>query len=117
MFDRRSWDVWRPFSPPRPVYVDIDRVLPADGVPAGKPVSDRVRKAGLRLAGRMAAEQRAWYRLVDGRWVASLQVPVPDGAGWIFLDFIASADAISPREDGTVLPERPSNQWGQPRRY
>ncbi|MEU0500956.1 hypothetical protein [Nocardia sp. NPDC005998] len=117
MFDRRQWSVWRPFSPPRPVYVDIDRVLSSDGVPSARDVSATVRKYGLVLSGQMPATQRAWHRLVDGRWIASIEVPVETGGQWIFLDLIAPADAVSPRDDPVAFPERPSNQWGQPKRY
>jgi len=116
MFDNRRWHVWRPFSPPRPVYVDVDRVLSAD-LPDSRAVPSGVRKHGLVLRGRMPAEQRAWYRLIDGRWIASLQLPVQDGDGWIYLDMIVPADAVAPRDDGTTFPTRPSDQWGQPRRY
>ncbi len=116
MFDNRHRDVWRPYSPLLPIYVDIDRVLPPDGSPT-RDVSARVKKYGLVLSGRMAARQRAWHRLVDGRWVASIEVPVETNGQWIYLDFIAPADAVAPREGGDTMPERPSNQWGQPKRY
>ncbi|MGW4370265.1 hypothetical protein ACWEKT_31930 [Nocardia takedensis] len=113
MFDRRrGWDVWRPFSPMRPVYVDIDRVLPAaDPDPA---VPRRVAEHGLRLSGRMPGLLRAWHRLSTGGWIASVEVPVRTGDHWVFLDFVTSADAVTPREDDIEFPQRPTNQWGRP---
>ncbi|MFI2478689.1 hypothetical protein [Nocardia xishanensis] len=52
----------------------------------------------------MPGELRAWYRLDDGRWIASLHVPVQTGDKWIFLDFIAPAEAVAAREDGVSFP-------------
>ncbi|MET7773155.1 hypothetical protein [Nocardia sp. NPDC005366] len=116
MFDNRHWDVWRPYSPPIPIYVDIDRVLPTDEPPQ-REVSARVAKYGLDLSGRMPARQRAWHRLTDGRWIASVEVPVETDGQWMFLDFIASAEAVALREESDTMPDRPSNRWGQPKRF
>ncbi|MGW4371533.1 hypothetical protein ACWEKT_38460 [Nocardia takedensis] len=114
MFDkRRGWDVWRPYSPPRPVYVDVDTVLPAS-VP-DRQVSRRVAENGLRLGGRMPGLLRAWHRLSSGAWVASVEVPVQTGERWVFLDFVTPAQAVTVREDDIGFPTRPTNQWGQPR--
>lgn len=115
MFDNRHRDVWRPYSPPIPIYVDIDIVLPTDS--PRRDISPRIAKYGLDLSGRMPARQRAWHRLADGRWIASIEVPVETGGQWVFLDFIASSEAVAPREDGEALPDRPSNHWGQPKRF
>ena len=108
MFDRR---LCRTFVPPRPIYVDIDVVLPADDEQADAPAV--IRKLGLRLHGTMQAEQKSWHRLSDGRWVAAVHVPVDCGdRGWIFLDLVVPAAAISPRADEAHYPPRVKNHWG-----
>ncbi|KAA0020088.1 hypothetical protein [Antrihabitans cavernicola] len=110
MFDRR---LTRTFKPLRPVYVDMDQVLPIGGGERVVAVPAVVRKLGLRLHGTMPAEQKAWHRLTDGRWVAAVHVPVECGdRGWIFVDLVVPAEAISPRECFVDLPSRPTNHWG-----
>lgn len=82
---------------PNPVIVEMNRALPlAKNAQRPDWLPLRVLAGGLRLEATMPGKLHAWARLVDGQWLACIEIRVINGDGKTGLDMWlwVTADAV-----------------------
>ncbi|WP_336882771.1 hypothetical protein [Rhodococcus globerulus] len=102
--DFTGWQEPWPLTPtlhqlaePRPVIVEMNRALPlAKNAQRPDRLPLRVLAGGLRLEATMPGKLHAWARLIDGQWLACIEIRVTTGDGKTGLDMWlwVTADAV-----------------------
>lgn len=93
------WGTCRVVDPPRPVWVQLQRVLPPARFGLNG-VSMRVRQSGIDITATVPGELVSWHQTMTGDWWAKVRIEVGNRTGRARMELtqLVCARAVSPRD-------------------